>query len=278
MNGITYYKTQSPYRGDLTKNCSLNGNEIDSNFLNLEGRDIKNVQLDENTLRIGLYNGNTFNVDLGSHSGNSGINVVNVPLTDVTCDMHIFFSGLPSTTDPNITLNGSTLLGIQHCQVSNGKLKVTQNPIYYEQTEMNNITITPMNTFSDTFEMSFENNGNNYMFSFTIENAIFNEVGIIYNNESYGNIKTTALNGNGELLIDVNKLNVFNINDIFTDTGFGLGKVLFYEQATYIYDGNNFGFIANNTVFPLLFSYNLVFNCYSTPLSTSDFSILRFNA
>ena len=40
MNGITYYRLKSDYPGDYTKNCALNGTEVDNNFYVLEGRDI----------------------------------------------------------------------------------------------------------------------------------------------------------------------------------------------------------------------------------------------
>ena len=277
MNGITYYKTQSPYRGDLTKNCSLNGNEIDSNFLNLEGRDIKNVQLDENTLKIGLYNGNTFNVDLGSHSDGDGINMVNVPLNDVTIDIQLYFNNLPSTSDPSITLVGNSYIGIQHCQIHNGKIKTTQNPTQYEQTEMSNITITPMNTLSNSFEMSFYNNNNHYSFSFTLENDIFREIGVEYNDRSYGNIKITSIYGNTDLSVDLERINIFNVNNIFSDTTNTIGKVLFYEQITYNFDPDGFGLICTNNVFPVLMSYQLFFSYIDTTLTTSNFAIYRFN-
>lgn len=40
MTGIYYYKLISPYTDDVTKNCKLTVNEIDSNFFNLKSADI----------------------------------------------------------------------------------------------------------------------------------------------------------------------------------------------------------------------------------------------
>ena len=41
MNGLYFYKLVSPYPEDVTKNCKLTINEIDSNFLTLKDNDIK---------------------------------------------------------------------------------------------------------------------------------------------------------------------------------------------------------------------------------------------
>ncbi len=43
---IIYYKLDSPYTEDYTKNCGLQGNEIDSNFFNLKEMDIISVDWD----------------------------------------------------------------------------------------------------------------------------------------------------------------------------------------------------------------------------------------
>ena len=49
VNGVTYFKLQSEFEGDYTKNCGLLGNEIDENFYFLRGYDIKDVSYDEET-------------------------------------------------------------------------------------------------------------------------------------------------------------------------------------------------------------------------------------
>ena len=59
MNGITYFRKNSPYPGDITKNCALDGYEVDNNFYTLEGRDIKSVTVNEDDLVITLLNGET---------------------------------------------------------------------------------------------------------------------------------------------------------------------------------------------------------------------------
>lgn len=66
MKGLYYYKLVSPYEEDVTKNCKLTVNEIDSNFLNLKDVDIKSAELDEKTYSVVLTrnNGEKLVVDL----------------------------------------------------------------------------------------------------------------------------------------------------------------------------------------------------------------------
>jgi len=66
MNGIYYYKLISPYPEDVTKNCKLTVNEIDSNFLNLKDVDIKSAEVDKenNSVVLTRNNGDTLVADL----------------------------------------------------------------------------------------------------------------------------------------------------------------------------------------------------------------------
>ncbi|MEE3440547.1 hypothetical protein, partial [Ruminococcus sp.] len=63
MNAITYFKLNSPYEGDVTKNCALTGSEVDNNFYTLEGRDIKSVELVDGKVTINLMNGDKLSTD-----------------------------------------------------------------------------------------------------------------------------------------------------------------------------------------------------------------------
>ncbi len=58
MKGLYYYKLQSPYPEDVTKNCKLTINEIDSNFLSLKDEDIKNAEFDRETKTLVLTRNN----------------------------------------------------------------------------------------------------------------------------------------------------------------------------------------------------------------------------
>lgn len=57
MKGITYFKLKSPYVGDLTKNCALDGIEVDNNFLTLEDRDIKSIEVIDDKVVVNLMDG-----------------------------------------------------------------------------------------------------------------------------------------------------------------------------------------------------------------------------
>ena len=59
IDGITYFRKNSPYTGDVTKNCALDGVEVDNNFFVLEGRDIKTLKVDGSDIVIELQNGKT---------------------------------------------------------------------------------------------------------------------------------------------------------------------------------------------------------------------------
>lgn len=47
IKGLYFYKLVSPYEEDVTKDCKLTINEIDSNFLNLKNVDINNAYVDD---------------------------------------------------------------------------------------------------------------------------------------------------------------------------------------------------------------------------------------
>ena len=47
MKGLYFYKLNSPYSEDVTKNCKLTINEIDSNFLSLKDEDIASAEFDK---------------------------------------------------------------------------------------------------------------------------------------------------------------------------------------------------------------------------------------
>ena len=75
-NGLYYYKLQSPYPEDVTKNCKLTINEIDSNFLNLKDVDIKSAEFDREskTLVLTRNNGEKLIVDLSDITYNLSVN------------------------------------------------------------------------------------------------------------------------------------------------------------------------------------------------------------
>ena len=61
--GITYFRLNSPYEGDITKNCALDGYEVDNNFFVLEGRDIQSVYVEGDRIKVRLLNGDVISSD-----------------------------------------------------------------------------------------------------------------------------------------------------------------------------------------------------------------------
>lgn len=59
MNRITYFKLESPYDGDKTKNAALSATEVDTNFFTLAGRDIKKIDVSDTDIIVTLLNGET---------------------------------------------------------------------------------------------------------------------------------------------------------------------------------------------------------------------------
>lgn len=83
MNGLYFYKLVSPYPEDVTKNCKLTINEIDSNFLTLKDNDIKSAEFvrDEKILILTRNNGEklivvlddaTYDLNVKKDCGESG--------------------------------------------------------------------------------------------------------------------------------------------------------------------------------------------------------------
>ena len=66
INGIKYFKLQSPYPGDYTKNCGLLGNEIDENFFFLRSYDIESVSVENGILTLTRVDGDKLKADVST--------------------------------------------------------------------------------------------------------------------------------------------------------------------------------------------------------------------
>ena len=84
--GLYYYKLISPYPDDVTKNCKLTVNEIDSNFLTLKDNDIKTAEFirEDKTLILTKNDGEkiiaplndvTYNLEVSTGSTKSGMSL-----------------------------------------------------------------------------------------------------------------------------------------------------------------------------------------------------------
>lgn len=92
--GITYYKLISQYDGDYTKECSLTGTEIDSNFNFLRGYDIKGVTYDNNTKTLNLVRLNGEVIPVKDFEVKTDISLEGSYFDDVKKELHIFVNGV----------------------------------------------------------------------------------------------------------------------------------------------------------------------------------------
>lgn len=99
MDKLIFYKLESPYSGDTTKNCDLEVTDIDSNFITIKNDAIKEITFDEENylLNVVKNSGETISVDISSikdyvdekvseaesgESGSSFIENISLDLTD----------------------------------------------------------------------------------------------------------------------------------------------------------------------------------------------------
>ena len=103
MKGLYYYKLQSPYSEDVTKNCKLTINEIDSNFLNLKNEDIKSAEFirEDKTLVLTQNDGDKLIVDLSDIAYD--LNVSADTISESGASITISFDGKDGKE--NVTIN-----------------------------------------------------------------------------------------------------------------------------------------------------------------------------
>ena len=95
MEKITFYKLQSPYPEDVTKDCKLTMSEIDENFLTLKDNDIKEATYNENETSIVIVknNGDVLNVDISEIKKD-----INAEVEEQLSAITKYISGLTATT------------------------------------------------------------------------------------------------------------------------------------------------------------------------------------
>jgi len=91
--GLYFYKLQSPYLEDVTKNCKLTINEIDSNFLALKDEDIKSAEFIRESKILVL-------------TRNNGDKLI-VPLSSMTYDLNVETNCSESGNTLTISYDGS---------------------------------------------------------------------------------------------------------------------------------------------------------------------------
>ena len=92
--GITYYKLISQYDGDYTKECSLTGTEIDSNFNFLRGYDIKGVTYDNSTKTLKFVRLNGEVIPVKDFEVKTDISLEGSYFYEDKKELHIFVNGV----------------------------------------------------------------------------------------------------------------------------------------------------------------------------------------
>ena len=172
---IIYYKLDSPYREDYTKNCGLVGSEIDSNFFNLKEMDIVGAEwdsvnneivltrVDGEELRVkGLYE--TIKSDFKkfdfSYNPTSGTLSVITPLE--TFNIKGFFTDDKLMMANNDTLTGdgcmSNPLGVASV-AQTGTYKPVKSVIDAVEGESTEITLNKLNPVKGDRYITVENIG-----------------------------------------------------------------------------------------------------------------------
>ena len=127
--GLYFYKLQSPYPDDVTKNCKLTINEIDSNFLTLKDADIASAMFDKENETLVLIRNNgdkivadlsdgTYNLEVSQTPTSQGLNLTFTYATDneektvtveniVTVDNLKELIGKAIITDSTLSGNGT---------------------------------------------------------------------------------------------------------------------------------------------------------------------------
>ncbi len=205
MSGITYYKTQSPYRGDITKRTSLNGQEIDNNFLTLEGRDIESINVNGHNLITKLRNGDSFTTRLPNTSGGGdGFNTIY----------------LPNGSSIDVTVRIPHVIGYFNATISGeiyaSSMKVSSITWAEGSFNIENLSLTPTDELANVFNLSFTYENVDYVFDVYYNGLYGNSSYITYHNEGLiaGDVSFNVINGSYDhTLLNLDSDNKVVINE-----------------------------------------------------------------
>ena len=116
INGIKYFKLQSNYPGDYTKNCGLLGQEIDENFYFLRSNDIDNMSVNNGILTLTRVDGDTLSADISMpYTFNFDEKTGKLIITDGNGDVQVLEGFVVEGKDVRVasdaTLNGNGTKG-----------------------------------------------------------------------------------------------------------------------------------------------------------------------
>ena len=132
---ITFYKLESKYSEDITKNCGLVGQELDNNFMNLKEMDIINISRDGLNIVLERVDGSTCSVDLTPILGNATTDF-SVAYDSKEGNIIINYNGEQAVIDGLITTDNFT---------DNALAKVvSDSSLYGDGTKSNPLKISPV--------------------------------------------------------------------------------------------------------------------------------------
>ncbi len=116
INGIKYFKLQSNYPGDYTKNCGLLGTEIDENFYFLRSNDIDSMSVNNGILTLTRVDGDTLSADISMpYTFNFDKKTGKLIITDGNGDVQVLEGFVVEGNDVRVatdaTLNGDGTKG-----------------------------------------------------------------------------------------------------------------------------------------------------------------------
>jgi len=257
MNGITYYQTRSPYRGDFTKNCSLNGFEIDSNFLNLEGRDIRRMYTRGCTLYAELYNGETISTTIDSCGGGSGSG---------SCDCEREINYLEGERDVVVRYNYS-IDGIGNFDISvECRLTISGLTDIGEasSSQINNLTFTPLGEEEPYNSFEISGTYNNIPIHIYTRGALLTQ-GIFSDSQFQTRIGTCdvmVIRGTYSGALNADKENIFRFPILDID---GSGEELvFNENSRFTYSDNDFEIMSSTSNYIIIALSDRIGNVINT--------------
>ena len=186
MEGLTFYKLKSPYKDDYTKNCALQPQEVDKNFLTLKDYDIQTAywEKESQTLILVRNNGDLIKVS-GITEGCTKDLVVdydadNGTLTVTNNGSSTILTGFTGSNALSFVYSDDTISGKGNKQSPLGVSSIAQTGVYKPAIRLIDTTIGEVLP-----QVPYLTRGNRYV---TLEKI--SDYGLLYNFDGVKNIMT----------------------------------------------------------------------------------------
>lgn len=202
---LTFYKLESQYSGDTTKNCKLTMTELDSNFYGLKNETISGGTFDKDTniLKLVKYNGEEICIDITSSKQSEKVEITTsgdtkteaTGVTDPSTDTEIIITPEPLTSG-DTSESGSTTVIVESIERI-----YHDNSLIGEGSDTNPVKVNPATktgVYKQCLDIvdnlpSEKNVGDRYLYKQTENN-----LGYLYNKEAL-NVISEALEAEDSL-------------------------------------------------------------------------------